>query len=81
MCESLPEAVRDADVIVTATLATEPVVHGRWLKEGAVVCCELGFVCCCKFLIIHYIFSPDSYFLQYAMQEVYAKLMSLGCVP
>lgn len=40
VCESLPEAVRDADVIVTATLATEPVVYGRWLKEGAVVCCE-----------------------------------------
>ena len=29
------EAVRDADVIVTATHAIEPILQGRWLKEGA----------------------------------------------
>ena len=29
------EAVRDADVVVTATHAVEPILQGRWLKEGA----------------------------------------------
>jgi alanine dehydrogenase len=28
------EAVRDADIIVTSTTATNPVVEGRWLKPG-----------------------------------------------
>lgn len=36
---SLSDAVKDADVIVTVTMATEPVLHGKWLKPGAVVCC------------------------------------------
>lgn len=37
----LEEAVRGADVVVTVTLATEPIVRGSWLKTGAVVCCTL----------------------------------------
>lgn len=36
---SLCDTVKDADVIVTVTMATEPVLHGEWLKPGAVVCC------------------------------------------
>jgi alanine dehydrogenase len=28
------QAVRGADVLITATTATEPVVHGEWLKPG-----------------------------------------------
>ena len=40
MYKSLEEAVRGADVVVTVTMATEPLVCGKWLKSGAVVCCE-----------------------------------------
>src|SRR4029077_8817417 len=32
---SAEEAVRDADVLVTATSAPEPIVRREWLKEGA----------------------------------------------
>jgi ornithine cyclodeaminase/alanine dehydrogenase-like protein (mu-crystallin family) len=31
----LEEAVRQADVVSCATLATEPVIHGAWLKPGS----------------------------------------------
>jgi ornithine cyclodeaminase/alanine dehydrogenase-like protein (mu-crystallin family) len=34
---SVESAVRDADVIVTATNATDPLLKGSWLKEGALV--------------------------------------------
>ena len=34
---SREEAVRDADVVLTVTSATEPILHGRWLKPGALV--------------------------------------------
>ena len=43
--ESLPEAVKDADVIVTVTMATEPLLQGKWLKPGAVVCCKSKIPC------------------------------------
>uniref|UniRef100_A0A3B3W0Y9 Ketimine reductase mu-crystallin n=1 Tax=Poecilia latipinna TaxID=48699 RepID=A0A3B3W0Y9_9TELE len=34
-CGSAEEAVRGADVIVTVTGSTEPVLHGQWVKAGA----------------------------------------------
>ena len=36
----LSEAVSGADVVATVTMASEPVLHGEWLKPGALVCCE-----------------------------------------
>ena len=37
-CNSLEEALNGADVIVTVTMATEPLVLEKWLKPGAVIC-------------------------------------------
>lgn len=34
-CRSAEEAVRGADIIVTATSATAPVLHGAWIADGA----------------------------------------------
>lgn len=34
-CASAEEVVREADVIVTATSAHEPILKGEWLKQGA----------------------------------------------
>ena len=36
-CESAEQACVGADVIVTVSLSTEPVVKGCWLKEGTIV--------------------------------------------
>ena len=38
--QSLEEACQGADVVVTVTRATEPLVFGKWIKEGAIICCE-----------------------------------------
>ncbi|XP_068102976.1 ketimine reductase mu-crystallin [Hyperolius riggenbachi] len=35
VCLTPQEAVTGADVIVTATMSTEPVLHGSWVKPGA----------------------------------------------
>jgi ornithine cyclodeaminase/alanine dehydrogenase-like protein (mu-crystallin family) len=37
-CETAEEACENADVIVTVTLSSEPVVNGNWVKKGALVC-------------------------------------------
>ena len=36
----LSEAVSGADVVAAVTMTIEPVVHGEWLKPGALVCCK-----------------------------------------
>ncbi|XP_001623065.2 ketimine reductase mu-crystallin [Nematostella vectensis] len=36
-CPDVESAVAGADVIVTATFATEPVLMGKWVKKGAVI--------------------------------------------
>ena len=33
--DTLETAVRDADIVSCATLATEPLIHGRWLQAGS----------------------------------------------
>lgn len=45
VCSSAQEAVTGADVIVTVTMATAPILFGDWVKPGAHIngrCC--GFV-------------------------------------
>jgi alanine dehydrogenase len=37
-CTSAREAVTDADIVVLATSAHEPVVKGEWIREGTHVC-------------------------------------------
>jgi len=36
--QDVSEAVSGADVIVTVTRASEPILRGEWIKQGAVVC-------------------------------------------
>ena len=35
------EAVSEADVIVTVTRASEPILHGEWMKPGTLVCGQI----------------------------------------
>jgi len=35
---SADDAVRAADVVITVTHSPEPVLHGKWLRPGALVC-------------------------------------------
>jgi len=35
VAETLEEAVRDADIVSCATLSTQPLIQGAWLKKGA----------------------------------------------
>ncbi|XP_072415856.1 ketimine reductase mu-crystallin isoform X2 [Chiloscyllium punctatum] len=35
ICASAKEAVLDADVVITVTMATEPILFGEWIKPGA----------------------------------------------
>lgn len=43
LTDDLETAVRDADIVSTATLSTEPLVRGSWLKPGAHVDCVGAF--------------------------------------
>ena len=36
--QDVSEAVSGADVIVTVTRASKPILCGRWMKPGALVC-------------------------------------------
>lgn len=38
--QDVSEAVSGADVIVTVSFASKPILHGEWMKPGAVVCGE-----------------------------------------
>lgn len=44
VCVSAEEAVRGADVIVTVTRCTEPVLFGQWVKPGAHVAGEKTYL-------------------------------------
>ena len=51
-CSSVEEAVTDADIIVTVSFATTPVVNADWVKPGAhingnVFTSLISYVCCC----------------------------------
>lgn len=35
VCSSVQEAASGADVIITVTMATKPILHGEWVKPGA----------------------------------------------
>lgn len=35
VCSSVRDAVTGADVIITVTMATEPILFGEWVKPGA----------------------------------------------
>lgn len=34
LCDSVESAVRDADIIITVTMATKPILRKEWVKEG-----------------------------------------------
>lgn len=40
--DSAEQCVRESDVIFTATTATDPMIQGEWLEEGAHVCGMIG---------------------------------------
>ena len=44
VCETVAEAARGADVVLTVTMSPKPVLCGDWLKEGAFVCSECKLV-------------------------------------
>lgn len=35
VCSSVQEAVTGADVVITVTMATQPILFGEWVKPGA----------------------------------------------
>jgi thiomorpholine-carboxylate dehydrogenase len=54
VCESPQEAVSGADVIVTVTMAVEPVLFRVWVKPGAHINGKLvNYILCCLILYCH----------------------------
>lgn len=35
VCSDVESAVKDADIIITVTMATKPILKKEWIKEGA----------------------------------------------
>ena len=35
--KTLPKAVSDSEIIITVTLASEPIIHGEWIKKGTLM--------------------------------------------
>lgn len=45
VCSSVKNAAEGADVIITVTMAKEPVLQGQWVKPGAHVVGEITSGC------------------------------------
>ena len=42
VCDSIEEAVKDADIVCTVTAATTPILKAEWIKPGAHINCKFA---------------------------------------